>query len=112
MDWVSVAALASPVVTGAGILFIDRRAKDVAKEVVGEAVRLALSEFKLQLLEEMNGKYLRTREQLIDNKRFDDSIGDLKGRVHEVEPRISKCERDIGHLTASYSRAFRPQTEL
>lgn len=118
MDWMALAAIASPIVTGAGVLWMRSEARNVAKEVVADELRGALAEFKLELLQDMNGKYLRTREQLRDNENFGRRLNEHSERLHDLEHnesvgehrhmdyeyKLDKLSLDVGNLGASVAR--------
>lgn len=127
-DWAAIQVateVASPVAMLAIGAWIKLTSRDVAVQVVAEAekrlellLQAKLAQFRVDLLVEMNGKYLRTREQLKDNDNFQRQLDSHNDRIHEIEQRpeganhrhpayeqqLEKHDLDLRNLTSSLAR--------
>lgn len=81
-DWSLLANIATVVVPTVGF----------AGWVLKGAMRNAVLENNAKLLEDMNGKYLRTREQLKDNAHFKEKLDEHQRCLQEHEDRLDEIE--------------------
>lgn len=87
MDW-SLSANIAAVVIPAGCVLVY---------VLDMRIKLAVNANNDDLIEKINGKYIRTKEQLKDNANYE-------RRLDDHDERLDKLDLDMRNVTASLAR--------
>jgi coenzyme F420-reducing hydrogenase gamma subunit len=91
-DWTSIAASAVSAIISTGACALVGGYVRARFEAFENLMDKKFAESRTALLDEMNGKYLRTREQLKDNERFSERLDDHGNRLNKYAERIHSLE--------------------